>query len=117
MQKQQSNAAAALVPQKFFDRRESGIVTYFQSDVTKAESLEKTYAAELIAAGVASVKSANRKPVPGLVDEAIGQLMEAAEREEKEQARKRQAEETPPAPPPAKALEAMARMKRAGAAA
>lgn len=64
-------AAAPPNEQKKRRRRPSGIVTYYPDDILEAERLEATATADEIAAAVAAVEAAGKKPVPGLVGAQI----------------------------------------------
>lgn len=61
-------------------RRESGIVTYFQTDEAKATAIERKYSLEAIQAAVSIVDAREREPVPGVVEKEIEARARAAER-------------------------------------
>lgn len=61
-------------------RRESGIVTFFQTDEARATAIEQKHSAEAIQAAVSAVEGRDKEPVPGLVEKEIEARARAAER-------------------------------------
>jgi hypothetical protein len=61
-------------------RRESGIVTFFESDEAKAAAIEQNHSAETIQTAVSTVEARDKEPVPGLVEKEIEARARAEER-------------------------------------
>ncbi|MBK9445447.1 MAG: hypothetical protein IPO00_04710 [Betaproteobacteria bacterium] len=61
-------------------RRDSGIVTFFQTDEVRASAIEQKHSAETIQTAVSAVEARDKEPVPGLVEKSIEARARATER-------------------------------------